>query len=699
MSYVVATDVGGTCTDTVVFSDEHGVALGKALSTPPEFANGVMASIKTAADDLGITVEELFRDTRLFVHGSTVVDNAILTRSGGATALVTTRGFEDTLAMTRAAYGRWGGLTEEEIKHPVKTHRARPLVDKSAILGVTERVDAAGEVVVELDERQTEAALRDLLNRTGAEAVAVSLLWSFANPAHEEKIREIIGRIDPEIYVSLSKEIAPVPGEYERTSTTVINAYTGPVTHAYLTDLQKQLKSTGYEGPVLVMQGYGGLLSAEEAAERSIGMLECGPAAGLIGSQDLGQLMGEDDVIAADMGGTTFKVGVIRGGLLEYAREPIVDRYHYTAPKLDIVSIGAGGGSLVRADAATKSLRIGPESAGSNPGPVCYGLGGTEPALTDVMTLIGYMDPTTFLNGSLSLDVEGARRAFEEKVARPLGLDVEEAAVGVYKVAAAQITDLIRKVTVERGHDPREFSIHAFGGSCALLADAFGAELSVRRVIIPYTASVNCAYGMVASDVVHEFSTPCAIRVPGEVKTLNELLSALITAGQARLREEGFSDDRIELDLAADLRYRRQVHEVTTRVGADMPLDEAGLERLVADFEQLYEDKYGKGSAYKEAGVEIRMVRLTARGRLNTPGMVPLEEGPADPAAALIGTKRIYALNADSFVDGRIYRFEALKPGNVIEGAAVILTPITTIVVQDGHRARMDPYRNIVIEF
>ena len=441
--YVLATDVGGTCTDTVAFAVGEPIRLGKALSTPPNFADGVMDSIRSAAESMGLSLAGLLARTSLFTHGSTVVDNTLLTRRGARTGLLTTEGFEDTLLVTRGAYGRWAGLPEDRIKHPVKTNRAAPLVPADRIRGVPERVDYKGTTIREFDESVAEAALSYLLDDKQVEAIAVCFLWSFYNPEHERRVRDMIGRISPETYVTLSSDIAPVPGEYERTSTTVINAYAGRIASDYIANLQKLLGRQGYTGPLLVMQGYGGLLPADEAADRAVGMIECGPAAGVIGARYLGDMMGDKDVIACDMGGTTFKVGVIQDAELEYAREPMVDRYHYVAPKIEVVSIGAGGGSIISLEPGTDVPRVGPQSAGARPGPACYGLGGTEPTLTDVMTLIGYMDPKIFLGGTMTLDVAAARSAFEQKIAGPMGMDVDEAAFGIFRVAAAQITPIL----------------------------------------------------------------------------------------------------------------------------------------------------------------------------------------------------------------------------------------------------------------
>jgi N-methylhydantoinase A len=696
--YLVASDVGGTCTDTIVFAAGEPIRLGKALSTPPNFADGVIDSIRVAAESMKLTVPALLAQTSLFIHGSTVVDNTILTREGSKTGLVTTEGFEDTLMITRGAYGRWGGLTEDRVKHPVRTERAAPLVDRDCTVGVPERVDYKGAVIRPLDEAAVEKALRLLVRDKGVQAVAVSLLWSFYNPAHEQRIREILKRIAPDVYCTLSSDIAPTPGEYERTSTTAINAYAGSITRNYLSSLERLLGESAYEGPVMIMQGYGGLLPAREAAERSIGLLECGPAAGVIGSSALGTLLGQQNIIATDMGGTTFKVSVIQDGKIEYAREPMVDRFHYTQPKIEVVSIGAGGGSIVWLEPGSKAPRVGPRSAGAKPGPVCYGLGGTEPTLTDVFMLIGYMDPKIFLGGAMTLDREGAGRVFEDRIARPLGMSVEEAAVGVYRVAAAQIADLIHEITVERGLDPRDFVLHAFGGSCGMLAGVFGAELNVKRIIVPYTASVNCAFGLVSADIVHAYSTTMVLPADAPAQKLNEIYQPMIDEAMRQLAAEGFSGTKVKLEWSVDLRYSRQVHEVTTPVRARTPLDDAGVQQLITDFEALYEKKYGKGSAYREAGVEMTLFRLTARGLLERPELQPAKMGGADPGKAKVGRRRVFVEARNGMAEADVYDFERLSPGNVIEGPAVIHTPITTIVLQAHQRGTVDGYRNVLID-
>lgn len=699
MGNIVATDVGGTCTDTVIATDDGDIHLGKVLSTPPTFAHGVIDSIRSAATAMGTSSEELLGTAKLFVHGSTVVDNTLLTQEGARTALITTAGFEDTLRVTRGAYGRWAGLSEGQIKHPVKTDRQEPLVNITHVRGVPERVDYKGAIVEPLDTEATECVIRELVSGHGIESIAVCLLWSFRNTKHECLIRDLIERVAPDCYISLSSEIAPLPGEYERTSTTVINAYAGQTAQDYLDNLQKLLAEEGYSGPILVMQGHGGLLPIAESASRAVGMIECGPVAGLIGSRFLGSLLDEQDIIAVDIGGTTSKVGVIQRGVLDYAREPMVNRYHYLAPKIEVASIGAGGGSVISIETGTGVPTVGPKSAGARPGPVCYDNGGTDPTLTDVMLLAGYMHPNYFLGGKMVLNLDAAESVFSEKIAKPLGMTTQEAAFGIYRIACSQMTDLIHEITIERGLDPRDFALYAFGGTCPMLAGVFARELNVRRIVVPYTASVNCAFGLVASDVVHEYQRTTLVPLPAPASDVNELFAPLLADARATLEAEGFDADRIQLNCAAGLRYGLQVHELITPVRSGGSMEDADVQQLTEDFAGLYERRYGSGSAYREAGVELTQVRVTARGLMDRPKLAKAGMHGRDPAMAEIERRDIFVEAKGEFVCSPVYDSTQLKPGNIIRGPAVIHTPVTTIVLQEKQSGLIDGYLNTVIEF
>ncbi len=696
--YVVAVDVGGTCTDCVVLRDGEPIHFGKALSTPPRFALGVVDSVRATAAAMGVAFDALLAQTRLFLHGSTVVDNAIFTREGARTGLITTAGFEDTLLVTRGAYGRWSGQPEEAIKHPVASNRPMPLVPHARIAGVRERVDYKGAILQPLDESDVEAAVERLVGRERVEAISVCLLWSFRNPAHEQRIRDIVRRLAPHVHVSISADVAPFPGEYERTSATVIDAYVGRVTQAYLAELTQLLDDNGYTGAVLVMQGYGGLVPIAEAAARPVGMIECGPAAGVVGAQFLVNMLGDTNVIAADMGGTTFKVGVIQDGRFEYAREPMVDRYHYIAPKIDLQSIGAGGGSIVDVDCRTMRPAVGPGSAGARPGPICYGLGGDQPTLTDVAAIMGYMDPGTFLGGTIQLDIGRARQIFGERIARPLGMGVDEAALGIYRVAVAKIADLIRNVTVERGLDPREFVLQSFGGSGGLFADAYAQDLSIRRVIIPHTAAVLCAFGMVAADVLHLYSVVQPMPMPVEPAAVEAVLEPIAQRARHQLAAEGFEAERVTLEWIVEMRYRRQVHQVSTPLRGGLPITAQSLDVLQSDFENLYERRYGPGSSYRAAGIELVAFRLKAHGMMPRPRIEPVPLGGSDPSRAERGRRNIMFIDDIGMRPVTVYDFDRLEPGNVVRGPTVVHSAVTTIVVHNGQIARMDELRNLILE-
>lgn len=698
MGFVIATDVGGTCTDTVIVSRDGEINLGKVLSTPPNFATGVIASVANAAERMGYMLAEVLAEASLFIHGSTVVDNTIITRSGANTGLVTTRGFEDTLRVTRGAFGRWGGLNEAQIKHPVATDRATPLAAASATVGAAERVDYKGAVVEQLDENEIAAALQTLINGQSLEAIAVCLLWSFKNPRHEQQIRSIIKKIAPECYVSLSSDIAPVPGEYERTSTTVINAYAGKVVRDYITDLESKLREHAYTGPLLIMQGHGGLLNAERAAERAVSLIECGPVAGLIGSQYIGEHLKQDNIIAVDMGGTTSKVGVIRSHALSLDHQPMVDRFHYSAPKVEVVSIGAGGGSLVTLEPETKVPQVGPDSAGSIPGPICYGNGGNIPTLTDVMLIIGYMAGDNFLGGRHKLNLDASRKQFAHDIAEPLGLGIEEAAAGIFRIACSQMSDLIHQITVERGLDPREFVLHAFGGTCPMLASTFAEELQVKEIVIPYTASVNCAFGMTTADVVHEFAETKVIELPASHEDIANAFKPLIADAQSSLAADNFAPADSAYRCAVGMRYRLQVHELIVPLDG-VPQDQGAVDRLMHDFEDLYEQRYGKGSAYKEAGMEITQCRVSAHGLMPRPALFSGKTGSSDVQEAKIAERKIFVEKSQRFATANIYDFAKLHIGAEVHGPAVIHTPVTTIVVQEAQRATLDRHMNTIIEF
>jgi N-methylhydantoinase A len=696
MAYVVGIDIGGTCTDCVVADEKGAVTLGKAFSTPPDFSGGILDSLGVAAAQLGLGVGELLSGTHLFLHSTTVAENAVVDGTLARAGVITSRGFEDTLFAMRGGYGRWSGLTEEEKRNPIETDKPPEIVPRSLILGVGERTDATGEVKVAPDEGEIERVVRRLVE-AGVEAIGVSTLWSFANPSTEQLIGEIVRRLAPDVFLTLSHEIAPIVGEYERTSTVALNARLGPVVRGYLDNLRQRLTESGFTGQLLVAQAYGGLLPVDEAAERPVGMIESGPVSGLVGSQSLGARLGFRDIIAADMGGTTFKVGTVREGLIEYQRESMVLRYHYALPKMDVVSLGLAGGSIISIEPRTGTPRIGPRSAGSYPGPISYAHGGEEPTITDIDAILGYLNPAFFLGGRASLDIDKARRLFDEKVAQPLGLDTIAAAAAMYKLANSLFYDLLHKTTVQRGLDPRRFALFSFGGTAGMHVGAYGEQLGVSHIVIPHSAAVHGAFGLVTSDVTHEDQITHPLRAPFDVDAVAGLFAELEARVLGLLADEGFPRDQTRLQRMIDMRYRRQVHILTVPVVGDAEPSDELLSGTVELFERLYEEKYGPQSAYREAGIEMVSFRLRGSGAVRKPELRVLELGDADASAAVVATVTAWVDRAGVLQDVPGYDFELLHPGHVVTGPGIVWTPITTLVVPPGQQARVDEYRNLVM--
>jgi N-methylhydantoinase A len=697
MEPVIGVDIGGTCTDCVVVDEQGRVALGKAFSTPPDFSTGILSSIQVAADELGTGLAPLLESARLFLHSTTVAENAVVDGTLATAGLITSSGFEDTLFATRGGYGRWSGLTEDEKRNPIDTDKLPPILPRSLIRGIRERTDARGVIHVRADEAEIDAAVRSLLDE-GVEAIGIALLWSFANPETERRVADAVRRLAPHVFVTLSHEIAPIVGEYERSSTVALNSRLGPVVNGYLENLRDALRENAFRGTLLVMQAYGGLLPVEEARTRPVGMIESGPVSGLVGSQHQGEVLGFQNIIAADMGGTTFKVGTVRKGLIEYQRESMVLRYHYALPKMDVVSLGLAGGSVISVDERTGAPRIGPRSAGSYPGPVCYDHGGTEPTITDMDAILGYLNPAFFLGGRARLDIEKAADLFAKKVGEPLGLPLIEAAAAVYRLANSLFFDLLHKTTVQRGLDPRQFALFSFGGTAGMHVCAYGRELGVSHIVIPHSASVHGAYGLITSNVAHEDQITQPLRYPPPASVVEDIFERLRDRVVSQLRAEGFDDDSIRWQRSIDMRYRRQVHIVTVPLAeANGPITDDVIERTTAGFESLYREKYGEESAYREAGIELISFRFRGEGILPRPQLTGERLGGENADHAIVEHVRAWVDETGAVEELPGYDFGLLNPGNRIPGAAIVWTPITTLVIGPRQSAHVDAYKNIVV--
>ncbi len=694
VDYVVGVDIGGTFTDCVVVDSDGKITVGKALSSPPDFATGAVNAVRDAAMRLGMDDERaLLASTRLFFHACTVGDNTLLTRSGPKTGLLTTKGFADTILMMRGKTTE--GLTEVEAAHLSAIEKPAPIVPRHLIGEVTERIDYKGAVVIRLDESGAERVIDDLTAQ-GVRSFAICFLWSIKNDAHERRVAELLGKKIPEGFCSLSSEVAPFLGEYERTVTTVFNAYIGPTISQYLAALHQILASKGLRRPPMIMQAYGGVLDTAASAKNAVGIIESGPAAGVVGSAFQGRLIGKDNILAADMGGTTFKVGVIRKGEIERDHSPVIMRYNILSTKIWVESIGAGGGSIAWIEPETGLLKVGPDGAGARPGPVCYGLGGVKPTVSDADLILGYLNPDYFFGGRMALDLKAAERAVQEQIAGPLGMSTTEAASGIFRITNAHMADLVRRATVERGHDPREFVLFAYGGAGPVHAGRYAAELGIKEIVVPETASVQGGMGLISSDVVYEYGMSDHLEFPGEVDRWNRNFAALVERGQRDLEAAGFDAQDVEIQRTVDMRYRFQTHELNVPLPSGSgQLTTADIEALDTLFDALYEQAYGQGSGYREAGKDAISFRVRAVGKLRNPEISQYPKGSTDPGDAFKGERSVYFQEYGDYRPTPTYQFERLASGMEIAGPAVIETPITTIVVNPSDRAEMDEFRNL----
>ncbi|HZQ03085.1 MAG TPA: hydantoinase/oxoprolinase family protein [Gaiellaceae bacterium] len=678
----IGVDTGGTFTDLVEVRDDGTVATAKRPSTPPDFSRGVI-DVVGAADG-----GRILADADYFYHGTTVATNAMITGSGVKIGFVTTAGHRDVLPMMRII-GRSAGRSEIELKQYSRTYKPQPIVPKTRIKEVHERIDYQGRVVVPLNEASARQAVRELV-ADGVEAIGVCFLWSFKNRTHEQRMREIVLEEAPEMHVSISSDIVPAMREYERSATTAVNAYLAPLLSSYLHRLEGDLQQAGLRSSLFVMQSLGGAMRADDAEQRAVNTLVSGPAGGVIASRYLGSKLGHRNIICADVGGTSFDVALIVDGEPIITSTTDVNQYTLLVPTIDIVSIGAGGGSIAWVDLGR--LRVGPQSAGADPGPACYGRGGTEATVTDADVVLGYIDPSYFLGGEIALDRELAERAIRERVAEPLGMSVAEAAAGIVEIANQHMSDLIRKLTIERGYDPRDFVVYAFGGAGPLHGGAFGRELGVREIVYPLgnIASAFSAFGLAVSDLQTVTQISDLALAPFDPQRVNEHFERLEEEAVSQLARGAVAPESVTTQRVFELRYKGQVHQVDTPVPAGR-LDAGALEAVIDDFERRYETLYGRGSGFREAGVELVTYRVLASARVQDAEISEHETGEPPPEPT---HERLHWRELDDAVETAIYR-GSLPPGTAFDGPAVIRLESTTALVHPGQRAAVDSYGNI----
>jgi N-methylhydantoinase A len=679
----LAGDVGGTFTDIAAFDSATGeLSLGKTLTTPARLVDGIEGGVGKA----GVS----FARTGLFLHGTTVAINTILERTGARAALLTTQGFRDIYEIGRVN-------RPESYNLFFKKHV--PLIARAWRREVAERVDAEGRVLIPLDEGAVRRTVAELVGE-GVEAIAILFLHSYRNPAHEERVKAIVEAEYPAIFVTASHELSQEYREFERTSTAAANAYIGPRVRHYLTEMETHLDSARFAGNLLIVQSTGGLFDVADARGACIRMLESGPAAGVIGAQALCAAIGLENAIAFDMGGTTAKAGVICEGQVLMSGGALIGGYAtglpVQMPMIDIQEVGTGGGSIARVEFG--GLRVGPESAGAEPGPVCYGLGGTEPTVTDANLVLGRLGADRFLGGEMRLDAAGAARAIDDRIARPLGLSTTAAADGILRIATTKMSHVVRWVTTERGLDAASFALVAYGGAGPLHAVMVARELGIATVVIPRAPGHFSALGMLAADLRRDFVTtwftPLATASFG---VMEAMFATMEERGRAAVaRERGVpSPATIVATRAADMRYVGQEHAVTVALPQELfaAEDRAGIKSC---FDRIHETRYGYAAAGEAA--EIVSLRSTVTLPLEKPPLEPIREGGRVPdAAANRGTRPAYFRSAGDFVATPVFERARLAAGNVVEGPALVEEYASTSVLAPGDRLTVDPFGNLII--
>ena len=677
--YRIGIDVGGTFTDLVAVDDFGRTTLAKVPTTPADPTEGVLDGLKLLAEMLALERQALLAATERIVHGTTVATNALIERKGARVGLLTTEGHRDVVEMRE-------GLKDD--RYNLRLPPPEPLVPRKLRIGVRERLRAEGSIETPLDQASLDRAIT-VLKRERTEAVAGCYLHSWRDPSHERITREAVERALPGVYVSLSSDVLPQIKEFERVSTTIVNAYLSPGLSGYLARLERRLREAGYGGPILVIQSHGGVAPIEESGRLAAGTVLSGPAGGVAGSVHAARLVGDGNLIPFDMGGTSTDISLVVEGRPSLSMARRVAGQTIALNSLDIVSIGAGGGSIASVDAGG-ILHVGPASAGADPGPACYGKGGSAATVTDANLVLGYLDPARFLGGRRRLDGAAAEAAVDA-IAASLGIDRLSAARGIQRVVNTTMAEGVRLVSVRRGVDPRRFALLAFGGAAGLHATQIARHLDIGRVVVPRVAAVLSAWGMLATDLRFEVARSHI----GDTRTLDgealkRLFAGMEAEGLARLRAApgpragaGF-DGEARVTRAVDMRYGEQVFEIAVGLdGVDWSSNDP-LPQIVERFHRRHEELY----TYSLPGQETVLVnaRVAVTGIL---AGLPQEPAlPEAPAAAPRGERRIYL---EDWVCAPVFDFDALAPGQTIAGPAIVEGTMTTVLLHRDERAAVTP--------
>ena len=678
--YALAIDVGGTFTDVVLLNLATGeLQLHKTPSTPDDPSRGFIAGISRILYANSVAYSQI----RRIFHGTTIATNAVLEGKGTPVGVLVSEGFKYVLEIGRHSMDR--------MANPHVWVKPERPVPPERVLEVPERTAFDGAIVTALDEDAVRSATARFRSE-GIESIAVSLTHSYANPAHERRTRELVMEVLPNAHLSLSSEVLPVFREYERTITTVLNAYVIPRVSGYVENLDRELRELGTEAPLLIMKSNGGVIGADTAIRQPVYTALSGPAAGVMSAIDVAGNTGVEDCISFDMGGTSTDVSLVSRRTPTITLNGKLGDWPVQLPMLDIATIGAGGGSIAWLTAAG-NLNVGPRSAGAAPGPVCYGLGGSEPTVTDANLVLGRIDDT-IAGGALTLDVEAARSAIQEKIATPLGLDLHRAAHGILQIVNNNMMGAIRNVSVERGHDPRHFALVAFGGAGPMHSISVARLLDMTTVIAPPSPGVASAYGLLVSDFKNDYARTAIQKAPNyDSRAMEQVYMGLEEEADQWLNSELVPADRREIRRSADLRYAHQGSEVTVEF-AGRTVDAASLEATIQSFHKEHRRLFGFSL---DQPVEIVTLRVTAYGHLDSVSMAPLSRDLGAPSEALMGRRPVYFDDAGGFVPCDIFDRARLGPGSTMDGPAILENVDSTVVIDPGWQARIDDYGNCIM--
>ena len=688
-------DIGGTFTDATLVDEATGeIRIGKVPTTPRDPSQGFLDATRRMLGQARIAPSEI----SYLVHATTVATNSIIEGKTAPTGFVTTEGFRDLLEIQRQV---------RPSLYDLQFEKPRPLVPRYLCFGVPERLDARGEVLLPLDEDAL-TAVAERLREEGVDSIAVCFLHSYLNPEHERRAGAILRDVFPEAFISLSSEVAPEFREYFRASTTVINAAVQPVVSRYLGSIERRLHADGLAAELLVMQSSGGVYTFAAAREKPVFMVESGPAAGVVAATYLGTTLGYPNVISFDMGGTTAKAGLIQDGTPRVTKDYEVGAaarpgtgsgrgggYPIRTPVVDLVEIGAGGGSIAWVDSGG-GLRVGPQSAGADPGPACYARGGAEPTITDANLVLGRLNPDYFLGGEIKLDVEQARRAIKEKCADPLGLDVVSVAQGIVEIANAAMVNALRLVSVQRGYDPRDFVLIAFGGAGPVHANRLAAELGIPTTLVPLSPGITSAVGLLVTDLKHDYATTMIRRVDRlDLARVEEAYRSMAARGQAELAREGVRPEDMAFVRQVEMRYVGQGYELAVPL-PDRSLGPAEVASVLEQFHFAHDRAYGYSAPSEPA--EFVNLRLTAVGRIAKPRLHRLEANGHGVAAAQKGTRPVYFGESGGFVATPIFDRYRLAPGQQVIGPAIVEEFDSTTVIHPDYQALVDAFGNLFLK-